>query len=345
MRITLVFHHARFFGWYGRLGRQTGETPVPPTRNSKCVGSLVSLGAILSGFTLHFAAAQNGFVNWETPTVHPLELTPDGARLLAVNLPDNRIELFDITGGSPLHLGAIPVGLDPVSVRARTAAEAWVVNHVSDSISIVNLATGNVVATLRTDDEPCDVVFAGSPPRAFVSCSQANTVLVFDPANLAAAPTRIALLGEDPRSMAVNVAGNEVYVAIFESGNHSTILGGGAVSRIAFPPNAVDSTSSPYFDAGQPFSLGVNPPNPPPNDGTSFSPPIAGGLGAPPRVGLIVKKDSLNRWMDDNNHDWSNIVSGAQSSESGRPAGWDLYDHDVAVIDAATLQVRYATGC
>ena len=42
-----------------------------------------------------------------------------------------------------------------------------------------------------TDDEPCDVVFAGEPERAFVSCSQANTVLVFDLANLDAPPQRL----------------------------------------------------------------------------------------------------------------------------------------------------------
>ena len=35
---------------------------------------------------------QSGFVNWESPHVNPLALTPDGATLLAVNTPDNRLE-------------------------------------------------------------------------------------------------------------------------------------------------------------------------------------------------------------------------------------------------------------
>jgi hypothetical protein len=65
--------------------------------------------------------AQNpaGFVNWESPHVHPLELTPDGSRLLAVNTPDARIEVFDASGAALVFLGSIPVGVDPVSVRAR----------------------------------------------------------------------------------------------------------------------------------------------------------------------------------------------------------------------------------
>ena len=62
----------------------------------------------------------NSFVNWETPTVHPLDLTPDGTRLLAANLPDNRVEVFDVSGsGAPVKLTSIPVGLDPVTVRAH----------------------------------------------------------------------------------------------------------------------------------------------------------------------------------------------------------------------------------
>ncbi len=74
----------------------------------------------------------------------------------------------------------------------------WVINHISDSISIVDLATMRVVNTIRTLDEPADVVFAGSPQRAFVTCSQANTVQVYDPANLGTPPTNILIEGQDP---------------------------------------------------------------------------------------------------------------------------------------------------
>src|SRR5437867_553805 len=113
------------------------------------------------------AYAQPSFVNWENPHVHPLDFTPDRAHLLAVNTPDNRLEIFDVSDGGVVLAASIPVGLDPVSVRARSDTEAWVINHISDSVSIVSLATGNVVATLPTADEPADVIFAGSPQRAF----------------------------------------------------------------------------------------------------------------------------------------------------------------------------------
>ncbi len=271
-------------------------------------------------------------VNWENPHVYPIHMTPDGTRLLAVNTPDNRLEVFDLTAGLPKLVRSIPVGLDPVSVRARTNTEVWVVNHISDSVSIVSLTSKNVVATIKTLDEPTDVVFAGNPQRAFVSCSQANKVQVFDPANLGAAPSVIAIGGEDPRAMAVSTDGTKVYVAVFESGNGSTILGGGGTGNIAFPPNVVNHPSTPY--------AGVNPP---PNSGGVFSPPIAPSAANPPKVGMIVRKNAAGQWMDDNNGNWTNLVSGPQAALSGRPVGWDLPDRDVAIIDAGSLGVTYAT--
>ncbi|HSH74490.1 MAG TPA: hypothetical protein VLA09_02205, partial [Longimicrobiales bacterium] len=255
-------------------------------------------------------AGQPSFVNWESPHVSPLDLTPDGSRLLAVNTADNRLEVFEVTPEGLDHLGAVPVGLDPVSVRARTDSEAWVVNHVSDSVSIVDLDAMNAVATIHTDDEPADVVFAGDPERAFVTVSQRNQLKVYDPADPFAAPIVIDLAGEDPRALATD--GQTVYAAIFESGNDTTVLN----------EQVVSSNLNPY--AGDQ--------NPPPNDGDAFDPPIAEGLPAPPEASIILKKDASGVWRDDNGADWSAAVT------------WDLHDHDVAIIDADTLSVDYATG-
>ena len=196
--------------------------------------------------TVH-SHAQTSFVNWESPQISPLDVTP-GGMILAVNTADNRLEVIDPTGGV---LNSIPVGLDPVSVRARSNDEAWVVNHISDTISIVDLPLGNVIRTLYTDDEPTDVVFAGTPECAFVSVSQRNKIAVFDPSDLDQPPTFLEIEGEDPRSLATD--GFRVYVAIFESGNKSFSIDEFDVSDGAF---------NPYPGT----------PNPPPNFGNAFSP-------------------------------------------------------------------------
>ena len=119
------------------------------------------------------------FVHFESAHVHPACLTPSGDRLLVVNTPDNRLSVFDLSAG-PLsassRIAEIPVGLEPVSVAARSDDEAWVANNLSDDVSVVDLRTFQVRASLRVGDEPSDVVFAGSPLRAYVSVSQYDLV-------------------------------------------------------------------------------------------------------------------------------------------------------------------------
>lgn len=252
--------------------------------------------------------AQTGFTNWESPHVSPITLTPSGQTMLAVNTADARLEIFSLATGAPVRTLSIGVGLDPVSVRARSETEAWVVNHISDSVSIVDLVTGRVKQTLLTGDEPSDVVFANG--KAFVSLSQQNRVAVYDLGNLGAAPVLVTIQGEEPRALAVSADGSRVYVAIFESGNATGVV------RVA----DVSNTAGPYG--------GVNPP---PNSGTGFSPPRMAGQQAP-RVSQIVRRNAAGQWMDDNNRNWSQFVT------------WNVLDNDVAMIDTATLGVSYAQG-
>ena len=107
---------------------------------------------------------------FESGQVRPLAMSPDGTLLFAVNTPDNRLEIFSVTQGRQAR-GSIPVGLEPVAVAARTDSEVWVVNHLSDSVSVVDVdaaATGRVVRTLLVGDEPRDIVFAGPRTEARV---------------------------------------------------------------------------------------------------------------------------------------------------------------------------------
>jgi len=269
---------------------------------ARCVTAVVVASAPAAADVVHF----------ESPHVHPVALTPDGSRLVVVNTPDARIEVFDVLPGAPhlVHAGSVSVGLEPVSVRARSNNEIWVVNHVSDSVSIVDLAGMRVAATLLTGDEPSDVVFAGSPQRAFVSVSGADQIAVFDPAAPLAAPLVIALEGDMPRALATD--GLRVYAAFFGASNETTILHEGIVS----------SALSPYQGA----------PNPPPNAELLFAPACNPDIPAPAPASLVVRKSADGAWRDVNGRDWSAAVT------------WDTHGHDAAVIDAASLSVSYARG-
>jgi YVTN family beta-propeller protein len=295
---------------------------------------IAGVGLVL--LTIASAQAQfttTNFFNWETAPVHPVSLSPDATRLALCNLPDDRVELFNVSSGAPVLIGSIPVGLNPVTVRFRTSSELWVLNHISDSISIIDVPTLRVVTTLTTSNQPSDLVFAGAPQRAYVSCGQPNLVQLFDPSTLQVV-TNLVIDGNRPRAMATSVDGTKVYVAIFESGNASTIIGSGV--SMGFPkPNAVNFPTAP--------SGGLNPP---PNNGTNFVPAINPLLSntPPPRVSLIVKRNSAGRWMDDNAGDWTEYIRGTNAALTGRLPGWDMPDHDLAVIDTASLGLTYGSG-
>jgi len=308
------------------------------------------------------------FVNWENPPLHAVDLSPDGSTLAVVNLPDNRVELFRVKDDRRfaslqvkkaqrhrfrhlVSIGAVPVGLDPVSVRFRTDGELWVANHISDSVSVVDVAARRVVATLQTRDEPYDVVFAGSPERAFVSCSQANEVLVFDTATRELVET-IQINGEEPRALAVSPDGGAVYVAIFRSSNATTLISGGdrrnLIPNVAGGNAAGPLTGVPVYTQG-PYG-GTNPPpntggpTPSPPTVASFVPPIdpdylPGGANPAPPVALIVRKNAQGDWFDDNGGNWTEFITGSKARDTLRVVGWDMPDRDVAVIDVATRTV------
>jgi hypothetical protein len=97
-----------------------------------------------------------------------------------------------------------------------------------------------------------EAVFAGSPPRAFISCALPNTLQVFDP-GARQWVTNIVVQGDRPKVLGVSPDGLKVYAAIFESGNGTTLVGP-KFKDLLFFGNAVSLTSGPY--GGQ---------NPPPN--------------------------------------------------------------------------------
>lgn len=271
------------------------------------------------------------FVNYESAHVHPLDINPSGTLLAAVNTADARVELFSIDGGGAItHSNSIPVGVDPVSARFRNDTELWVVNFISDSVTIVDATTGNVVKTFETDDEPADVIFfidaGNSDELAAVSCSRVDLIQIYD-ADTCALVDELDILGEDPRALATN--GSDVFGAIFNSGNSTTIIG-----HVETDAALTDNTN-PYSGLStprQPFNNGV--------PGTAWVTPGGSkdltdlsneGKPAPPRVGIIVRKDfnDGNKWKDDNGADWTDWVSGAKASMSARLPGWDMIDNDI----------------
>lgn len=265
----------------------------------------------------------SSFTAFESGHVRPLVLSPDGKRLYAVNTPDNRLEVFAVDENGLTPLFSIPVGMEPVAVAMPDNSEVWVVNHVSDSVSVVAVgddsAGTRVVRTLLVGDEPRDIVFAGeNKHRAFITCAHRGQnnpndpqltqqgvgradVWVFDRENLGsslggAPETILTLFGDTPRALAADPNGDKVYAAVFYSGNRTTSI----VNFPFLPLLKAAPTTSP---AGVPA----------------------------PRTGLIVKYDG-SRWVDETNRDYSLFVL------------FDLPDYDVFAIDATAETPQFTSA-
>jgi DNA-binding beta-propeller fold protein YncE len=275
------------------------------------------------------ASTRSPFTLFESGQVRPLALSPGGKLLLAVNTPDNRLEVFHVGASGLSHRASVPVGLEPVAVAAPSDDEAWVVNHLSDSVSVVRLShdgrSGAVVRTLLVGDEPRDIVFAGpGRSRAFITTAHRGQNAPFDPQlttpgvgradvwvfdarhlgdSLGGDPlTIVTLFSDTPRALAVTPDGSRVYAAAFHSGNRTTTL------------------PEPVVPNGGEAAGGVPGPN-----------TNAAGVPAP-EVGVIVKHDGQH-WVDSLGRPWDDQVK------------FSLPDKDVFVLDAtATPPAQVAGG-
>ncbi len=306
------------------------------------VAAAVLLGLASSIFvareSVSASSARPSFVEFESGQVRPLAMSPNGQTLFAVNTPNGTLEVFDLSSGTPAFSYRVPVGLEPVAVAPRTNTEVWVVNHLSDSVSIVSLVdTPHVIRTLLVGDEPRDIVFAGDPIRAFITTAhrgqqrsdssiagvpgagdpQLTTpgvpradVWVFDPANLdttlGGTPLQIlSFFTDTPRALAVSPDKNTVYVAGFKTGNQTTTILQGRICT-GFQP----ATGCTLPDGS--MSPGGNPG------------PATDSAGEPsPEVALIVKyNNDSGHWEDELHRVWDNSVR------------FNLPDTDVFAIDA-----------
>jgi DNA-binding beta-propeller fold protein YncE len=285
------------------------------------------------------AQAQTSYVLFESGPVRPLALSPDGTQLFAANTPDGTLEIFDVDVAGITKTASVAVGMEPVAVAARTNDEIWVVNHLSDSISIIDVSgIPRVVRTLHVGDEPNDIVFAGpGATRAFVTTAHRGQALVdprgdydvagvgradvwvFDSLNLGAAMggsplTVITLFGDKPRALTVSPDGSTVYAAIFHSGNQTTAVNELLVCNTDSGNLAAGTLQGPCAVNGVAMPGGI--PLPHRNH----------ELTVRPETGLIVKKNrdgsSPNDWQDELGRSWNNAVP------------FDLPDEDVFRINA-----------
>jgi hypothetical protein len=199
--------------------------------------------------------APGHYTLFEAGAVRPVAVFDSG--LVAVtNIPDDRVELFRPHGRGVEHCGSVKVGMRPVAVSV-VGDKLWVVNHLSDSVSVVDIderrCAAEVERTLLVGDEPRDVMSARARTGeryAFVTTahrgqnvSDANgnhrdpeltrpgigraDVFVYradrlGPINAERPVTIVTLFTDSPRALAVG--NDKVFAAGFMSGNQTSLV-------------------------------------------------------------------------------------------------------------------------
>jgi DNA-binding beta-propeller fold protein YncE len=179
-----------------------------------------------------------GTPNFMSPHCRPIALCRD--LVLVANTPAATVDVIDSQHNT--IIGRVNVGIDPVGIAVRPdGMEAWVANHVSDSISVIDTRPESptylqVIATVQDYepktkatrfDEPVGIAFANNE-KAYVSLSSENQIAVID-VQRRKVVKHLNIKAQDPR--AITVQGNRLYVVPFES-NNQTQLSGGSKDKI-----------------------------------------------------------------------------------------------------------------
>jgi len=201
------------------------------------------------------ASSPQNYALFEAGSVRPVAVL-DGGLVAVTNIPDDRVELFRPRGPGVTHCGSVKVGMRPVAV-SQVGTKLWVVNHLSDSVSVVDIdersCSGEVERTLLVGDEPRDVVSARGPDGelfAFVTAAHRGQnvsdasgdardpeltrpgigradVFVYradhlGPLNTEKPVTILTLFTDSPRALAIGK--DKVFAAGFLSGNQTSLV-------------------------------------------------------------------------------------------------------------------------
>ena len=129
--------------------------------------------------------AQSTFANFESPQAHSIAISKTGDRLFALNTPANSLWVYSLEDpANPVKLAEIPVGLEPVSMAVRSEKEVYVVNHLSDTVSVVDIDRQVVMDTVIVGKRPGDIVLELDPDgdlmkTAYVTSMAERSVWVF----------------------------------------------------------------------------------------------------------------------------------------------------------------------
>jgi len=210
-------------------------------RRWRSIGPILPLLVLVLGLMLGGnSSAQSTFANFESPQAHSIAISKTGDRLFALNTPANSLWVYSLEDpANPVKIAEIPVGLEPVSMAVRSEKEVYVVNHLSDTVSVVDIDRQVVMDTVIVGKRPGDIVLELDPDgdlmkTAYVTSMAERSVWVVFIAGLekrdlfggglpgSAGASRVE--GHEPRTLLTSSDGEKLWVATYRSGNRTTVV-------------------------------------------------------------------------------------------------------------------------
>jgi YVTN family beta-propeller protein len=142
-----------------------------------------------------------------------LDTGPTNQKAFVLDTTDNVVRVVDlsttaIAGNQPT------VGSNPVwAAISADGTQVYVANQGSNTISVINIASQTVVATVPTGSGPSFVTVDRTLNRVYVSNSTDNSVSIYDAAQSPMSLLRTVTVGNSPQSIAVLRDGTRAYVA------------------------------------------------------------------------------------------------------------------------------------
>ncbi|HBY58742.1 MAG TPA: hypothetical protein DEH78_02895, partial [Solibacterales bacterium] len=162
-------------------------------------------------------------IYWSGLAHHPAKPILYAANRRTARMTPGEVVAFDTRSGE--RLAEIQVEIAPYAlVIDASASRMFVSNWASKSVSVVDLGSHRVIATIAVGNNPNDMVL-GPENRLFVACSNENSIYVIDTKQLRAievintAMYRRAPVGSTPNSLALDPAGKFLFVANADNNN------------------------------------------------------------------------------------------------------------------------------
>jgi len=177
-----------------------------------------------TAFLLVLGAHTPSGVSFALPTnSSPIALTSDDKYVWAVNpnvdliepVVNDTVTVHDVWNDKNQKVAEIPVGDDPVCVALTPDnKKAYVTNHGSNTVTVINAQTYQVITTVQVGTEPWGCAVTPNGEKVYIANFSSDYVSVIRTSDDKVIRT-IKRVGSKPRAIAISEDGKTVFVTLF----------------------------------------------------------------------------------------------------------------------------------